>query len=140
MVDAFTRECLTLEVDTSLSSQRVTRALERVIEQRGAPAALHCDNGPELTSRHFLSWCEELKIQLIHIQPGKPMQNGHVESFNGRLRDKCLNASWFHNLVDARGKVGRWRQEYDGERPHSSLNYRTPNEFAEVLRSSVMIG
>jgi putative transposase len=140
MVDAFTRECLTLEVDTSLSSQRVTRALEQVIEQRGAPAALRCDNGPELTSRHFLSWCEEFKIQLIHIQPGKPMQNGHVESFNGRLRDECLNASWFRNLADARDKVGRWRQEYNGERPHSSLGYRTPNEFAQVLRSSVMTG
>ena len=68
------------------------------------------------------------------------MQNGHVESFNGRLRDECLNASWFRNLADARDKVGRWRQEYNGERPHSSLGYRTPNEFAQVLRSSVMTG
>jgi transposase InsO family protein len=86
IVDAFTRECLTLEVDTSLSSQRVTRALEQVMEQRGMPESIRCDNGPELTSRHFLGWCEERKAQLIHIQPGRPMQNGHVESFNGRLR------------------------------------------------------
>ena len=100
VVDAFTRECLTLEVDTSLSSQRVTRALEQAIEQRGMPESIRCDNGPELTSRHFLGWCEERKIQLIHIQPGRPMQNGHVESFNGRLRDECLNASWFRNLVN----------------------------------------
>lgn len=79
VVDAFTRECLTLEVDTSLSSERVTRALEQVIEQRGMPESIRCDNGPELTSRHFLGWYEERKIQLI--QPGRPMQNGHVESF-----------------------------------------------------------
>jgi putative transposase len=140
VVDAFTRECLALEVDTSLSSQRVTRALEPVIEQRGRPQAIRCDNGPELTSRHFLSWCEERHIQLIHIQPGKPVQNGQVESFNGRFRDECLNANWFRNLADARDKIAQWKQDYNQERPHSSLGYRTPNEFAEVLKSSVMIG
>lgn len=140
VVDAFTRECLSLEVDTSLSSQRVTRSLEQVIERRGLPEAIRCDNGPELTSRHFLSWCEERKIQLIHIQPGRPMQNGHVESFNGRLRDECLNANWFRTLMDARGKITAWRDEYNGERPHSSLGYRTPNEFADYLRSSAMTG
>ena len=140
VVDAFTRECLTLEVDTSLSSQRVTRALEQVIEQRGRPQAIRCDKGPELTSRHFLSWCGERQIQLLHIQPGKPVQNGHAESFNGRFRDECLNANWFTNLADARNKMAQWKQEYNGERPHSSLGYRTPNEFAEVLKSSVMTG
>lgn len=140
VVDAFTRECLVLEVDTSLSSQRVTRALEQVIEQRGRPQAIRCDNGPELTSRHFLSWCEERQIQLLHIQPGKPVQNGQAESFNGRLRDECLNANWFTNLADARNKIAQWKQDYNGERPHSSLGYRTPNEFAEILKSSVMIG
>jgi putative transposase len=140
VVDAFTRENLSLEVDVSLSSRRVTRALEAVIERRGKPEGIRCDNGPELTSRHFLSWCEERQIQLIHIQPGKPTQNGHVESFNGRLRDECLNASWFRNLVDARAKIAAWRDEYNGERPHSSLGYRTPNEFAEILKSSVMTG
>ena len=140
VVDAFTRECLVLEVDTSLSSQRVTRSLEQLLEQRGRPQAIRCDNGPELTSRHFLSWCEERHIQLIHIQPGKPVQNGHAESFNGRLREECLNANWFANLADAKGKIAQWKQEYNGERPHSSLGYRTPHEFAEVLKSSVMIG
>jgi len=140
VVDAFTRENLSLEVDTSLSSRRVTRALEAVVERRGKPEAIRCDNGPELTSRHFLSWCEERKIQLIHIQPGRPMQNGHVESFNGRLRDECLNANWFRNLMDARAKISAWRDEYNGERPHSSLGYRTPNEFAAILKSSVMTG
>jgi len=139
-VDAFTRECLTLEVDTSLASQRVTRDLEQAIEQRGLPESIRCDNGPKLTSRHFLGWCEERKIQLIHIEPGRPMQNAHVESFNGRLRDECLNASWFRNLADARTKISNWREEYNGERPYSSLGYRTPNEFAEALRSSVLHG
>jgi putative transposase len=140
VVDAFTRECLSLEVDTSLSSRRVTRSLEAIVERRGLPEAIRCDNGPELTSRHFIAWCEERKIQLIHIQPGRPMQNGHVESFNGRLRDECLNANWFATLVDARAKITAWRDEYNGERPHSSLGYRTPNEFAEVLKSSAMAG
>jgi putative transposase len=83
----------------------VTRALEAVIERRGMPESIRCDNGPELTSRHFLRWCEERKILLIHIQPGRPMQNGHVESFNGRLRDECLNANWFRSLADAREKL-----------------------------------
>jgi putative transposase len=140
VVDAYTRECLSLEVDTSLSSHRVTRSLEQVIERRGMPESIRCDNGPELTSRHFLSWCEERKIQLIHIQPGRPMQNGHVESFNGRLRDECLNASWFPTLADARGTIMAWREEYNGQRPHSSLGYRTPNEFADMLRFSIMTG
>jgi hypothetical protein len=94
--------------------------------------ATRCDNGPEFTSRHFLAWCAQQKIGLVHIQPGKPMQNGHVESFNGRFRDECLNASWFMNLADAREKIEVWRQQYNAERPHSSLDYRTPAEFAAV--------
>jgi putative transposase len=140
IVDAFTRECLGLDVDTSLGSRRVTRALDRIIEQRGLPSRIRCDNGPELTSRHILGWSADNNIELVHIQPGKPMQNGHVESFNGKLRDECLNATCFRNLADARKKIANWREEYNGERPHSSLGYRTPNEFAEQLRISVMNG
>lgn len=93
VVESYTRECLAMEVDSCLSSRRVTRTLEWVIEQRGVPESLRCDNGPEFTSRHILAWYEERKIGLIHIQPGRPMQNGRVESFNGRLRDECLNAN-----------------------------------------------
>jgi putative transposase len=130
IVDNFTRECLALEVDSCFSSQRVTRVLDKVIAQRGTPKALRMDNGPELTSRHFLAWCVEQKIATNYIQPGKPMQNGHIESFNGRLRDECLNASWFRNLFDARGRIASWRDDYNGSRPHSSLAYRTPNDFA----------
>jgi len=128
--DAYTRECLALEVDTSFASRRVTRVLEEIVSERGAPQSIRCDNGPELTSRHMLAWCIERQIELINIQPGKPMQNGRLESFNGRLREECLNLSWFENLFDARQKIGAWHKEYNQERPHSSLGYLTPEEFA----------
>jgi putative transposase len=133
VVDSFTRECPAIEVDTGLSSRRVTRVLGWVMDQRGKPEVIRCDNGPEFTSRHFLVWCEEKGILLLHIQPGKPMQNGHVESFNGRFRDECLNHNWFATLADAKEKIERWRMEYNKERPHSSLAYRTPEEFAKAL-------
>ena len=132
LVDSFTRECPAIEVGTSIGGMRVSRILDRVIETRGRPKALRCDNGSEFTSRHFVGWCEEKGIQLIHIQPGRPTQNGHVESFNGRFRDECLNANWFQNLTDAKGKIERWRMEYNSDRPHSSLGYRTPAEYAEA--------
>ena len=130
VVDCYTRECLTLEVDTSLPSRRVTRALAGIIETRGAPGAIRSDNGPEMSSRHYLAWCIEKRIDAVHIQPGKPTQNAHVESFHSRLRDECLNVSWFWNLFDARRKIGAWRVEYNCERPHSALGYLTPEEFA----------
>jgi putative transposase len=130
VLDAYTRECLVLEVDTSFASRRVTRVLDRVIAERGRPQYLRCDNGPELTSRHFLAWCVERKVQLVHIEPGRPMQNGRVESFQGKFRDECLNVSWFRNLWEARGKVETWRREYNQTRPHSSLGYQTPEAFA----------
>lgn len=135
VVDAYTRECLALEVDTSFASRRVTRVLDQIITERGRPEAIRCDNGPELTSRHFLAWCVERGIELIHIQPGKPTQNARIESFNGRLREECLNLSWFQNLFDARRKIAAWRTEYNEERPHSSLGYKTPKEFATQAAS-----
>jgi len=130
IIDNFTRECLAIETDTSLASQRVTRVLDDVIARRGSPKGLRLDNGPELTSRHFLGWCIDRKIATNYIQPGKPMQNGHIESFNGRLRDECLNTNWFRNLFEARRKISLWRDDYNRSRPHSSLAYRTPNDFA----------
>ena len=137
VVDAFTRECLALEVDTSFASRRVTRVLDTIVAERGQPLAIRCDNGPELTSRHFLAWCVERQIELLHIQPGKPTQNARVESFHGRLRDECLTVSWFQNLFDARRKIAAWRIEYNEERPHSSLGYQTPNEFAAAQAASL---
>ena len=133
VVDVFTRECMALEVDTGFASRRVTRVLEKIIALGGHPQAIRCDNGPEFTSRHFLSWALEWKVELRHIQPGKPTQNAHVESFHGRLREECLRVSWFRNLFDARRKVADWKVEYNEQRPHSSLGYRTPAEFARVL-------
>jgi putative transposase len=125
VVDAYTRECLALEVDTSLGSGRVTRVLDRLIEERGRPDGVRSDNGSEFTSRRIVGWAEERKVELVHIQPGRPMQNDHVESFHGRLRDECLNTSWFRTPNDVRYTLANWRREYNTERPHSLLDYRT---------------
>jgi putative transposase len=136
VLDDFTKESPAIEVDTSLSAQRVTRVLDGVIEERGDPESLRIDNGPEFTSRHFVAWAESRKIRLIYIQPGKPVQNSYIESFNGRFRDECLNANWFENLADARQKIEAWRVDYNQQRPHSSLAYRTPQEFARAWSPS----
>ena len=133
VVDVFTRECLALEMDTSLGSVRVIRALEQVIGERGeAPQRIRTDNGPEFTSRCFIAWCLDRRIELVHIRPGKPVENAHVESFHGRLREECLNVSWFLNLFDARRQIETWRLHYNADRPHSSLGYQTPLEFAAL--------
>lgn len=131
VVDNFTKEAPVIEVECSLSAPRVTRVLDEAMAGRGAaPESIRVDNGPAFTSRCFLSWAEQRGIQLVHIQPGKPTQNSYIESFNGRFRDECLNAHWFENLADARRKVEAWRVDYNESRPHSSLAYRTPTEFA----------
>ena len=130
VIDAYTRESLAMEVDTSFAGLRVTRVLDQIIAERGLPRAIRCDNGPELTSRHFLAWALDRKIDLIHIQPGKPTQTGYVESFNGKLREECLRVSWFQNLFEARRIIANWRRDYNERRPHSSLNYLTPAEFS----------
>jgi len=136
VVDAYTRECLALEVDTSFASRRVTRVLEGIIAERGLPQTIRCDNGPELTSRHFLAWCIERQIELVHIQPGKPMQNGFIESFNGRMRDELLNETLFFDLDDARAKIAVWVADYNLRRPHSSLKYLTPAAYAAHLTAT----
>ena len=99
MIDVYARECLALEVETSLTSRRVTRELEKIVVERGAPEAIRCDNEPEFTSRHFLALAIERKIELVHIEPGRPVQNAYVESFHGKLRDECLNTSWLGKFV-----------------------------------------
>jgi len=134
IVDNFTRECLALEADSSFSGERVTRILDRVIERRGRPRAIRMDNGPELTSRRFMSWCIDRKITANYIQPGKPVQNSYIESFNGRFRDECLNANWFRNLFEVRHRIAIWQDDYNKARPHSALDYRTPDEFAAQWR------
>lgn len=133
VIDTFTRECLAIEVGGSLASYDVTRVLARLAVERGRPARLRSDNGPEFTSRHFLAWCERERIAVEYIQPGKPSQNGHVESFNGRLRDECLNANLFRSLAEARAVTAEWRRFYNQQRPHSALGYRAPAAFAAAL-------
>jgi putative transposase len=132
-VDEYTRESLAMEADTSLPALRVIRVLEQLREGRGRPEEIRVDHGPEFVSRAMGAWCEQQNILLRFIEPGKPMQNGYIESFNGRFRDECLNANWFLSLAQARITIENWRCDYNGERPHSSLEYRTPNEFAALL-------
>ena len=134
VVDTYTRESLAIEVDTSLSGVRVARVLDRVISERGAlPAEIVMDNGPELTSKALDQWAYDRGVRLRFIEPGKPQQNGYVESFNGTLRDECLNEHWFMSLYDARRIVETWRVEYNRERPHSSLGNQTPEAFRRSL-------
>jgi putative transposase len=132
IVDDCTRECPAIEVDTSLGGWRVRRVLDRIASERGLPEAIVLDNGPEFRGRALAAWSEERGVRLEFIQPGKPVQNAYIESFNGRLRDECLNANWFTSLSDARRKIETWRKDYNEQRPHSSLNYLPPAEFART--------
>lgn len=138
VMDTFTRENVALVADTSFASRRVTGVLEQALRERGRPQRIKCDNGPELTSRHFLAWCLDRRIEPFHIQHGKPSQNGHVESFHGKLRDEFLNVSWFQNLFDARRKAAAWREDYNERRPHSAIGYMTPNAFAQLAAASCL--
>jgi putative transposase len=126
VVDDFSRECLALVADTSLSGHRVARELDALIALRGRPEMIVSDNGTELTSMAILAWCQRTGVDWHYIAPGKPMQNGFVESFNGRLRDQCLNEHLFANLRHARGLIAAWRDDYNHHRPHTSLDGLTP--------------
>ena len=130
VVDDYSRECLALVADTSLSGLRVTRELDALIRLRGRPATVVSDNGTELTSMAVLKWCQETGVGWHYIQPGKPMQNGFVESFNGSFRDECLNETLFSSLTEARAQITAWKEDYNRNRPHSSLGNLTPSEFA----------
>ena len=133
IIDEHTRECLATEADTSLPGLRVIRVLQRLAETRGLPQEIHVDNGPEFVCRAVRAWCEKRQVLLRYVEPGRPMQNGHIESFNGRLRDECLNTNWFLNLASTRLHLESWRNDYNRVRPHSALGYSTPNEFAALL-------
>lgn len=129
IVDDYSRECLTTVVDTSLSGVRVVRELERLTLERATPKVIVSDNGTELTSVAVLRWATD-RVRWHYIQPGKPVQNAFIESFNGRLRDECLNEHVFMNLAEAREIIEAWRNDYNWVRPHSSLGALTPREFA----------
>lgn len=130
LMDGFTRESPRIEVDTSLPGLRVVRVLEQVARERGYPEAIQVDNGPEFISRVVDQWAFLHGVELHFIEPGKPTQNAHIESFNGKFRDECLNENWFLSLQEARMKIEAWRRDYNQARPHSALGYQTPQEFA----------
>ena len=130
LVDDFTRECLALVADTSLSGQRVARELDAVIARRRRPAMIVSDNGTELTSTAILRWSQERQVDWHYIAAGKPTQNAFVESFNGKLRDECLNETLFTSLAQARAVLAAWRDDYNHVRPHTSLGGATPVEAA----------
>ncbi len=130
VVDDCTRECLALVADTSLSGLRVARELDSIVRQRGKPAGIVSDNGTELTSNAILSWADQTGVGWHYIAPGKPQQNGFVESFNGKLRDELLNEVLFRSLPHARAVLEAWRRDYNEERPHSKLGWMTPRAYA----------
>jgi len=131
VVDDYTRECLGLVADTSLSGARVVRELDTIMaRRRGKPHTIVSDNGTEFTSMAVLKWCQESAVEWHYIAPGKPTQNAFVESFNGRFRDECLNETLFASLVDARIEINNWRNDYNNHRPHSALGNVPPAEFA----------
>lgn len=134
IVDDFTRESVAIEVNTSLPGERVVQVLERLAGTRGLPAGIVCDNGPEFAGQVLDQWAHRRGVALLFIQPGKPVQNAFAESFNGRLRDECLNATWFWTLAEARVTIETWRIEYNEARPHSGLADVPPSEFARSLR------
>jgi putative transposase len=133
VTDEFTRESLALEVATRMRAGEVLPVLQRIIVERGAPAYLRSDNGPEFVAQAVRRWLEGQQVQTAYIAPGSPWQNGYGESFNGRLRDECLNLEWFRNLAEAKVVIGAWRRHYNQERPHSSLGYQTPHAFRVAL-------
>ncbi|MDG5750235.1 IS3-like element ISEli1 family transposase [Qipengyuania sp. XHP0211] len=133
VVDDVTRECLAAVPDTSISGRRVVRELTELIAQRGKPGMIVSDNGTELTSNAVLAWCGEIGVEWHYIAPGRPMQNGYVESFNGRMRDELLNETLFMSMAHARVEIAAWVDDYNRERPHSSLGYATPAAFAAEL-------
>lgn len=131
VVDDYSRECPVIEVDHSLPGMRITRVLDRLALTRTLPKILVMDNGPEFAGKDMDQWAYKHGIQLQFIRPGKPVENAYIESFNGKFRDECLNESVFFDIVDARRKIEEWREDYNQKRPHSSLNFQTPNEFLQ---------
>ncbi|PJK12772.1 IS3 family transposase, partial [Lysobacteraceae bacterium NML120232] len=130
VVDDFTRECVQMATDHGINSAYVIRLLDEAARSRGYPAAVRTDNGPEFISHAFQAWTQKHHIQHLLIEPGKPMQNGYIESFNGKFRDECLNEQWFTSLQQARQIIALWRQDYNEVRPHSSCGRIPPARFA----------
>ena len=135
VVDQFTRECVALEADRSMTGKKVAEVLEHAQQERGSlPESITVDNGSEFSGRALEAWAITSGVQLCFIRPGRPVENGFIESFNGRLRDECLNVEWFSSLEDARAKLAKFREHYNHQRPHSALADRAPAVFAALHR------
>lgn len=139
IVDAFTRQCLRIEVDTSLTGERVTRVLTELMAHKGKPQVLQIDNGPEFRGKVLDLWAYQNQVKLHFIEPGKPTQNGVIESFNGKLRDECLNMEWFTSLGEARTTLETWRLDYNQLRPHTSLNNLPPDLWAKQNQEPLLL-
>ena len=137
ILDEFSRESLDIHVDHSIPATRVIDVLERLREERGLPDTIVTDNGSEFRSRAFDAWAYARGVKLSFIQPGKPVQNCFIESFNGTFRDNCLSMHWFTSLADARRTIESWRKTYNEIRPHSSLGRLTPREFREKYAAQI---
>lgn len=131
VIDVFTRRCLGIEIDTSLNSQRVVRVMEELTESFGLPQLLQIDNGPDFRGKKLDVWAKKKGVMLHFIDPGKPTQNGHIKSFNGRFREERLNQEWFSSLREARVLIEKWRKDYNTCRPHSTLGYFTARNLDE---------
>jgi putative transposase len=140
VVDEYTRECLAIDVSGAIRSARVIEILSKLMRTHGMPRYLRSDNGPEFVSKALIEWATKESLQLALIEPGKPWQNGTNESFNGKFRDECLSMEWFRNRLEARVVIEDWRKHYNDVRPHSSLNYQTPNEFKLSLTENLTTG
>lgn len=132
IVDNFSRECLSLDVAPGFKGSDVAQVLTRIVTERGRPLCIRCDNGPEFISKALDQWAYWNKVQLDFSRPGKPTDNAFIESFNGRVRQELLNASWFESLEQAREMTGTWRTEYNNHRPHRSLGNCSPAEFVRA--------
>ena len=140
VVDQYTRECLCVYADRSQTGEKVVEQMKRLAKLRGTPESITTDNGSEFAGQAMDAWAHQAGVKLDFIRPGRPVQNGYIESFNGRLRDECLNGEIFFNLHDAREKLERWRRDYNQKRPHTALADRTPEEFARVVGCAAVVG
>jgi transposase InsO family protein len=132
LVDEYTRECLALEVRRGMTAKAVSAVLAAVVKERGVPAHIRSDNGPEFIARAIRAWMSTAGLEALYIEPGAPWENGYAESFNSKVRDELLNAEEFASLLEARVLAGQWKQQYNHVRPHSSLGYRTPAEYGKM--------
>lgn len=138
IIDTYSRECLAIYVDKSIKGEAVANTLSDIGMNKGLPKKIKVDNGPEFISRSLDAWAYLNNVQLEYSRPGKPTDNAHIESFNGSLRDECLNVNWFMSLEDARVKIENWRKDYNEFRPHSALTNMTPSEFASATMGTAI--